>query len=156
MVPSTLASVLFGDDAFLDDGLFLKSSVKVFCDAIVVNTWHRYRKSLSREAKTISSQREQLKCAWAGTSTVLFRLLNLISVEFTAEGAKVPIKRLNQYLALARKQLTLLHQYDDQTSTQEVDGMVSMLKALLAEARNDESNTALRNSESAIFTLLMY
>ena len=48
-----LALVLFGDDAFSEDGLFLTGPIKDFCDAILMQTWHRYRKGLTCEEKVI-------------------------------------------------------------------------------------------------------
>ena len=59
-------ATLFGDDAFVEDGLFLLGPIKEFCDALTVNTWHRYRKGLVREAQTIEKQRTALNNAWEG------------------------------------------------------------------------------------------
>lgn len=65
-VQTPLASTLFGDDAFVEDGLFLVGAIKDFCDALIVHTWNRYRKGLAREGKTISKNRTALDAAWTG------------------------------------------------------------------------------------------
>ena len=43
---ATLVATLFSDDVFVEDGLFLLGPINEFCDALTVNTWHRYRKGL--------------------------------------------------------------------------------------------------------------
>ena len=50
-LPLTL--VLFRDNAFSEDGLFLTGPIKDFCDTILVQTWHWYRKGLTHEEKVI-------------------------------------------------------------------------------------------------------
>jgi hypothetical protein len=66
MVRTPLASTLFGEDAFGEDGLFLCAPIKDFSDALIVNTWNRYRKGLLREETTIRKNRLTLDTAWAG------------------------------------------------------------------------------------------
>lgn len=61
-----LASVLFGDDAFSEDGPFLTGPIKDFCDVILVQTWHRYRKGLTREEKVIGKNQVALDAALQG------------------------------------------------------------------------------------------
>jgi hypothetical protein len=46
-----------------------------------------------------------------------------------------------------RQQLTLLQRYEDKKSIEEVETMHNHLKALLAEAQNDEGDMELRNSK---------
>ena len=61
-----LTATLFGDDAFVEDRLFLLSPIKEFCDALTVNTWHGYQKGLMQEAQTIEKQHTALNNAWEG------------------------------------------------------------------------------------------
>lgn len=67
-------------------------------------------------------------------------------VEITAPGGKVLIKALKSYLALIRKYLTIIQRYNDKKTIDEVETMQRTLLALLAEARNDDSNHELRTS----------
>lgn len=66
MVRTPLASTLFGDAAFAEDGLFLTGPIKEFCDILIVQTWHPYRKGLARENRVITKNRTELEVAWAG------------------------------------------------------------------------------------------
>jgi hypothetical protein len=66
MVRTPLASTLFGEDAFGEDGLFLSGPIKDFSDTLIVNTWNRYRKGLTREGTTIKKNRMELDRNWAG------------------------------------------------------------------------------------------
>ena len=80
-VSSPLAAALFGDDAFVEDGVFLHRHVKDFIDAFVVNMWHRYRKGLTREGRVIEQNRYKLDTAWTGEYiTVIFYTLRFYSI----------------------------------------------------------------------------
>ena len=67
-------------------------------------------------------------------------------VEITAPGGKVLIKALKSYLALLRKYLTIIQQYNDKKTINKVETMQRTLLALLTEARNGNSNHKLRTS----------
>ena len=62
--------MLFGEDAFVEDGLFLVAPVKEFVDALIINTWHRYRKGLVREGRMIEQTRQKLNAVWTGEHTI--------------------------------------------------------------------------------------
>lgn len=66
MVRTPLASTLFGEDAFGEDGLFLCRPIKDFSDALIVHTWNRYQNGLVREGTTIRKNRLRLDADWAG------------------------------------------------------------------------------------------
>ncbi|KIN92957.1 hypothetical protein M404DRAFT_172154 [Pisolithus tinctorius Marx 270] len=59
-----LAYKLFGDDAYPDDPNFLATPIKTFIDQLLVITWQRYRKSLTREANDIKRKQAGLEAEW--------------------------------------------------------------------------------------------
>jgi hypothetical protein len=65
MITMPLAHALLGESAYRDeDGNFLKMEVKRFIDVLVVQTWHRYRKGLSREVKQLEKDERALEEEW--------------------------------------------------------------------------------------------
>ncbi|KAG6371774.1 hypothetical protein JVT61DRAFT_9129 [Boletus reticuloceps] len=131
-----LALALLGDAAFHTDSLFLLEGVRNFLDDVIIQTWHRYRKGLKRELKTIETNRTELQDAWK---------------DISSPECKMPIHRLKVYLERVRKQLTLLQQFEDEASTTEVNEMQTKLMALLAEAKNDDSNPEIQKGEVLLF-----
>ena len=77
-----LASVLFGDDAFSEDGPFLVGPIKDFCDVVLVQTWHRYRKGLAREDKLMAKNHIALEAALQGQSIRSICVYNYIHTKY--------------------------------------------------------------------------
>ena len=65
MITIPLAHALLGESAYQDeDGCFLKIEVKLFIDALMVQTWQRYRKGVSREVKHLERDEKALEEEW--------------------------------------------------------------------------------------------
>ncbi|KAI6116603.1 P-loop containing nucleoside triphosphate hydrolase protein [Pisolithus croceorrhizus] len=122
-----LAFKLLGDDAYPDgDTMFLVPAVKSFIDHLLVNTWHRYRKALGREAKDIAKKEASLAAEWQA---------------LTADGANPTIKAIKSYLLHIRSLMTILHRYQDADTIAKLEEKKKRIEAMLAAAQNDDSKT---------------
>src|ERR1700730_6795771 len=59
-----IADALFGDDGFDPSREFLKEPVRKFVDIVMVNTWQRFRKGLTREAARLEALRIEVDELW--------------------------------------------------------------------------------------------
>ncbi|KIK23572.1 hypothetical protein PISMIDRAFT_10882, partial [Pisolithus microcarpus 441] len=127
LAPNALAFKLFGDDAYPDgDPAFLIPAVKSFIDDLLVNTWHRYRKALGREAKDISKKEASLGMQWQA---------------LTADSADPGIKDIQSYLINIRSLMSILHRYKDADTIAKLEEKKKRIEAMLAAAQNDDSKT---------------
>lgn len=70
MVTTPLAHALFGESAYEDDVNFLVPEIKCFVDALIVQTWNRYRKAISADAKVLEKEQGILEANWKGEPCV--------------------------------------------------------------------------------------
>ncbi|KAI6041712.1 hypothetical protein EDC04DRAFT_2892786 [Pisolithus marmoratus] len=125
LAPNALAFKLFGDNAYPDgDPTFLILAVKSFIDHLLVNTWHRYRKALSQEAKDIAKKEASLDIQWQA---------------LTADGADPSIRDIKSYLVHIHSLMMILHCYQDADMLSNHEEKKKCIEAMLAAAQNDDS-----------------
>ena len=64
-----LAHALFGDSAYdEEDSNFLTPAIKSFIDTVIIQTWNRYRKGISREVAQLEKGQASSEEEWKGWS----------------------------------------------------------------------------------------
>lgn len=61
-----MAELLFGEESLCDDRKYVKEHIRKFLDAVMVEFWQKYRKSITREVGRITKGRDELTSLWNG------------------------------------------------------------------------------------------
>ncbi|KAG8220406.1 hypothetical protein J3R82DRAFT_3389 [Butyriboletus roseoflavus] len=137
IITMPLAHALLGESAYRDEDVnFLKMEVKQFIDVLIVQTWHRYWKGLSRESKQLEKDELALQEEW---------------LAIMQEGATPGVKMIKAYLSRLRRVLTIHACYQDQKSIEELKTQQKTLEVMLAAAHNDDGKLDEVDSESYSF-----
>ncbi|KIN93231.1 hypothetical protein M404DRAFT_36277 [Pisolithus tinctorius Marx 270] len=125
-----LAQKLFGDDAYVGRGSFLKEAVIKFCRTILTLSWNRYRKGVARDVHLMDTLYDVVTETWKA---------------FSAEGTTHTTSAIRSFIKDLRKLLKLYVRYDDQERRARVErymaDMVEMLRVVCKEPGSKDSDS---------------
>ncbi|KAI6137600.1 P-loop containing nucleoside triphosphate hydrolase protein [Pisolithus tinctorius] len=137
-----LAQKLFGDDAYVGRGSFLKEAVIKFCRTILTLSWNRYRKGVARDVHLMDTLYDVVTETWKA---------------FSAEGTTHTTSAIRSFIKDLRKLLKLYVRYDDQERRARVErymaDMVEMLRVVCKEPGSKDSDKLPKNLRDILLGL---
>lgn len=160
-----VAGALFGDDAFSDDGVFLKEPVRKFIDATMVEIWGRFRKMIQRERGRLEKRREEADALWQGavllaprapphhqTHSLTHSPPPSDITTSTDDGRRPTAAKIRTWLAKVETLMAIVNRYGDDASAEELRRQRETLGDMLDSMGLDSKG---RDKQRTCFTIVM-